>query len=385
MVFQYVLRVLVFFAPINLACIDTNENTNRICGCPRTSLDFTGHKKRPEMLFSSSISGLYGLLWIQKWCRGTESNCPHGDFQSPALPTELPRHDRKSVYRKMAALASLKWPFSGIFFVFSKNTPVRHDLREAVKAPKGPALSLRGFFGQPCPHGEQIRQDGFGKAAHLVIGRDHVGDHEGAHTGRMGRTDAVVRIFHGKGRARVHAQLGAGAKVDVRRGLARLEHIAADEHVEVRDQPRALHVQAHTGFSGRTGQPYGPAFRLEPVQQLTRSCLERRSVHGEDVIEVFAHTVAEGDIVHAVAKGFGKKRGRMGVRGPNGAVKQVVEARDAHFGPHMLPGAKHEAFGVDEDSVHIENDGRHITPWAALFRTAAGGRCAPCADGCRCR
>ena len=26
------------------------------------------------------------------WCRGTESNCRHGDFQSPALPTELPRH-----------------------------------------------------------------------------------------------------------------------------------------------------------------------------------------------------------------------------------------------------------------------------------------------------
>ena len=25
------------------------------------------------------------------WCRGTELNCRHGDFQSPALPTELPR------------------------------------------------------------------------------------------------------------------------------------------------------------------------------------------------------------------------------------------------------------------------------------------------------
>ena len=29
-----------------------------------------------------------------QWCRGTELNCRHGDFQSPALPTELPRrHD----------------------------------------------------------------------------------------------------------------------------------------------------------------------------------------------------------------------------------------------------------------------------------------------------
>src|SRR5439155_5637480 len=28
-----------------------------------------------------------------KWWRGTESNCRHYDFQSYALPTELPRHE----------------------------------------------------------------------------------------------------------------------------------------------------------------------------------------------------------------------------------------------------------------------------------------------------
>ncbi len=27
-----------------------------------------------------------------RWWPGTESNCRHGDFQSPALPTELPGH-----------------------------------------------------------------------------------------------------------------------------------------------------------------------------------------------------------------------------------------------------------------------------------------------------
>ena len=29
-----------------------------------------------------------------KWCPGTESNRGHGDFQSPALPTELPGHHK---------------------------------------------------------------------------------------------------------------------------------------------------------------------------------------------------------------------------------------------------------------------------------------------------
>ena len=28
------------------------------------------------------------------WCLGAESNHRHGDFQSPALPTELPRHNK---------------------------------------------------------------------------------------------------------------------------------------------------------------------------------------------------------------------------------------------------------------------------------------------------
>ena len=27
------------------------------------------------------------------WCRDAELNCGHGDFQSPALPTELSRHN----------------------------------------------------------------------------------------------------------------------------------------------------------------------------------------------------------------------------------------------------------------------------------------------------
>ena len=29
---------------------------------------------------------------VNKWCRGAELNCRHRDFQSRALPTELPRH-----------------------------------------------------------------------------------------------------------------------------------------------------------------------------------------------------------------------------------------------------------------------------------------------------
>ena len=36
---------------------------------------------------------LYQLSYYRRWCLGPESNQRHADFQSAALPTELPRHD----------------------------------------------------------------------------------------------------------------------------------------------------------------------------------------------------------------------------------------------------------------------------------------------------
>ena len=61
----------------------SRERTEGHCGRNNAA----GMKKSPEHMCS-------GLKKI--WCRGTESNCPHGDFQSPALPTELPRHNERT-------------------------------------------------------------------------------------------------------------------------------------------------------------------------------------------------------------------------------------------------------------------------------------------------
>ena len=41
---------------------------------------------------------LYQLSYYRMWCLGAESNHRHADFQSAALPTELPR--RKMATRK---------------------------------------------------------------------------------------------------------------------------------------------------------------------------------------------------------------------------------------------------------------------------------------------
>src|SRR5207237_10453526 len=47
-----------------------------------------------SMEFPDRLDSLEALS-LRNWCPGAESNHRHGDFQSPALPTELPGHRRK--------------------------------------------------------------------------------------------------------------------------------------------------------------------------------------------------------------------------------------------------------------------------------------------------
>ena len=67
-----------------------------------------GKRKSPEQR-----SGL------EIWCRGTESNCPHGDFQSPALPTELPRRDERLCIGRLGVWQGENGPFSQFFSIFA--------------------------------------------------------------------------------------------------------------------------------------------------------------------------------------------------------------------------------------------------------------------------
>jgi hypothetical protein len=52
---------------------------------------------------------------VLKWWLGTESNRRHGDFQSPALPTELPSQDSaaKRARIRAARVRRVKKPCAG--------------------------------------------------------------------------------------------------------------------------------------------------------------------------------------------------------------------------------------------------------------------------------
>ena len=71
----------------------TNENTNKIAGYQQTPLDAIGQEGSKNPRFSRILRYLLefaGRSGMRVWCPGPESNQRHADFQSAALPTELP-------------------------------------------------------------------------------------------------------------------------------------------------------------------------------------------------------------------------------------------------------------------------------------------------------
>ena len=50
-----------------------------------------GNEARTRYLHLGKVA-LYQMSYARRWCPEPESNQRHGDFQSPALPTELQRH-----------------------------------------------------------------------------------------------------------------------------------------------------------------------------------------------------------------------------------------------------------------------------------------------------
>ena len=60
-----------------------------LCSCYH--LSGAGDEARTRYLHLGKVA-LYQMSYTRKWCLRSESNQRHGDFQSPALPTELQRH-----------------------------------------------------------------------------------------------------------------------------------------------------------------------------------------------------------------------------------------------------------------------------------------------------
>ncbi len=67
-------------------------------------LSTTGNIGKNKNLSRLSFRGVFTGGYSKKWCPGAESNRRHEDFQSSALPTELPGHYIFLTYIKSALI-----------------------------------------------------------------------------------------------------------------------------------------------------------------------------------------------------------------------------------------------------------------------------------------
>ena len=120
----------------------------RNCFAPRAKTGAGTGNRTPDLVITSDA--LYRLSYPgshrqKEWCRRAELNRRHADFQSAALPTELPRHDVDIIRHSMIRVKFGDGIFLPAHLPFFSQVP-----RE--RRPQHCAL-LRGDKGHPAPHG----------------------------------------------------------------------------------------------------------------------------------------------------------------------------------------------------------------------------------------
>src|SRR3989442_13311551 len=113
----------------------------RSTGCQWTPSDVGVRRIAQKSVSYGKISDVFGRCWIGYWCPGTELNRRHEDFQSSALPTELPGHPAGgTAARKDNTASSETFPFAA--------------LRE--QASSRPVPHLRGQIAQRLRGGAEV-------------------------------------------------------------------------------------------------------------------------------------------------------------------------------------------------------------------------------------
>ncbi len=164
------------------------------------------------------------LISLEKWCPGAESNHRHADFQSAALPTELPGHGRRSPAGRSAE--DRREPARKRVGYSTSLIPVQRRRRENSQAGTKPFLKAR-------------------RRRRTQAGQWRASGRGGAHPGAGGRAS-------GRRRARIRAR-GARRITETARGPGK--RATPRRH----DAPRTTPGTLKTSVDGPGAPQEGPS------------------------------------------------------------------------------------------------------------------------------
>lgn len=189
-----------------------------------------------------------------------------------------------------------------------------------------------------------------------------VRDHENGHACCRRGADAVEGVFHGAAFVRGDIQAFGGGEVNVRGGLGMRDVLVENGRIESGAQAKVVKAeQRAVAFTGGCQGALESAL-VHGIDGLSRPGLEFQLVNPGIAVDLVAaceeavgkRGIAELIVDHGVG-GFHREA--------HECVQDALGNLDAQVRRGGAPGGLAYALGIDEGSVHVEDDGLHVRPF----------------------
>ena len=208
---------------------------------------------------------------------------------------------------------------------------------------------------------EGIRASGQG----LGFGRNgrKVGNPADGGAGGMGGTQAGFGVLKDATVLWDNVEKRGGAEVNVGRGFAVLDLVATDDGAEKRAQAGVVKLALGALGARGGGDGTGPAAAFEPREQFDCARLDGDAA-GEEGLVVGVGPGDEAGDGFLEAEALDEAGADVGPAAANHFEKNVGREGEAEVGGARVEGGVGEALGVEEQAIHVEDEGGAVAQGA---------------------
>jgi len=198
--------------------------------------------------------------------------------------------------------------------------------------------------------------DKHGEGSYFNRGRDDVGHHDDIKAGSAGGADPGMGILERVTGACCYSEAANGFEVDVGLRFATGDFVAADKNGEVTEETGLFEAQARVGGASGGGDGDGDFARGEVVEQFADAGFDGEALLLNVVFEKRVALMGSGFVVEAGAEGFAQEGDACLMCAADQGGEEVVGHGVAEKKSGFLPGDLGDAFGVEHEAVHVEDD-----------------------------